>query len=80
MKEKEKIMIFREIGGKWVQIDSHDQTPPTLSEILNSINIVLDDDTQFCRIIRYWSDIKETITYRAHGGQISISICQNHIQ
>ena len=73
-------MIFREIGGKWQRVDSQEPTPPTLAEVLNSINIILDDDAQFCRIIRYWADIKETITYRAHAGQITISICQSHIQ
>lgn len=77
---KEQTMIFRELEGKWVRVDSRNTTPPTLAEVLNSINIILDDDAQFCRIIRYWTDIRETITYRAHAGQITISICQSHIQ
>lgn len=78
--EKEQIMTFKEVDGKWLRVDSQDQKPPTLAEVLNTINIVLDDDTQFCRIIRYWADIKETITYRAYDGKITISIWQSNIQ
>lgn len=58
-------MIFQEIDGHWVAVDSACQSPPTLADILTQLNIVLDDNCQFCRIIRYNGKVKETIEYRA---------------
>lgn len=69
-------MIFQEIDGLWVAVDSACQTPPTLADTLSKLKIVIDDNTQFCRIIRYKGRIKETIEFRAYGGRIRI----NHTQ
>lgn len=72
--EKIRKMEFRQVGGTWLRVDSREPKPPTLAEILETLNIVIDDDTQFCRIIRYYNNIKRTITYRANGGTITINI------
>lgn len=72
-----KQMIFREVDGLWVAVDSAGQTPPTLADILSELNIVKDDNCQFCRIVRYYDKVKETIEYRAYGGTIRINIIQS---
>lgn len=71
-------MIFRESGGKWLRVDSREQEPPTLANILEKLNVIIDDNAQFCRIIRYYDKWKQTIIYRAYTcAKITISIYYN---
>lgn len=70
-------MIFQEIGGQFIAVDSVENSPPTLADILSQLNIILDNNCQFCRIIRYKGKVKETIEYRAYGGRIRLNITQN---
>ena len=74
---KDEKMTFQEVGGQWLRVDSRDPAPPTLAEVFNELQIIIDDNTQFCRIIRYYEKYKETITYRAYGGRITINIQYN---
>lgn len=72
MKELNINMTFRQVGGIWQRVDSQSQKPPILADTLKKLEIVIDDNCQFCRIIRYYDNIKETIIYRAYGGKITI--------
>ena len=67
--------IFREVDGIWRRVDSQEPEPPTLAEFMKSIFITIDDDTQFCRIIRYGHKCRQTIIYRAYtGAKVRITI------
>lgn len=72
-----KNMKFQEVDGLWRRVDSQEPNPPTLAEVLEQLHIVVDDCTQFCRIIRYTDDYKETIVYRVYGKLITIDIFYN---
>lgn len=67
-------MIFQEVAGVWRRVDSQKPHPQTLADTLEELHIIIDDDTRFCRIIRYIDSRKYTITYRADGGKITIDI------
>lgn len=63
-------LIFREVDGLWVEITNN--LPRfynmTLADYLSQVNIVIDDDCQFCRIRRG----DERWEYRNNGGYIRI--------
>lgn len=78
MEKDHKELIFRQVCGTWLQINSPEQTPPTLAEWLESLQIVIDDDAEFCRIKRYFADEYQTIIYRAYNqAKITINIHWN---
>lgn len=60
--------IFREIDGLYVDVTN--QFAGTLAEFFNAWNIIIDDCTQFCRIIQD----AYVIEYRAYGGKIRINV------
>lgn len=64
-----QVALFRKVGGVWQRVDSQSQKPLTLAEFIKQLGIIIDDDCQFCRIIRN----NKTITYRAYGGTIEIT-------
>ena len=70
-------MKFQEVDGNWRRVDSQEPNPPTLAEVLEQLNIVVDDNTQFCKIIRYTDKYKETIVYRVYDREITINIYYN---
>lgn len=71
-------MIFRKVSGIWRRVDSPSQNPPTLAEILEELNIIVDDNCEFARIKQY--DKMRAIWYRASAGKITITIWKINIQ
>lgn len=63
-------IIFREVSGVWQRVDSPSQKPQTLADWLTENNIIMDDDTQFLRIVRF----NKTIEIRHYGGQYRCNI------
>lgn len=49
----------------------------SLADFLSLLDVVIDDDTQFARIIRYCDWNKTTFTYRAYN-QVMVQININH--
>lgn len=71
-------MIFRNVRGMWRRVDSQEPQIPTLAEVLEELHIIIDDSTQFCRIIRYFEEYQQTITYRAYSmAKVVITINEN---
>lgn len=61
-----KIYIFRKVNGTWLLISERNQI--TLAEFLRQLQIVVDDNTQFARIIQVEKGVQTTIEYRAYTG------------
>lgn len=74
-----KEYIYRNITGKWLQINPNaGESAKVLADHLTQLQISIDDDCQFCRIIRYYDNYKETITFRAYSmTKVTITITQN---
>lgn len=67
-----KIKTFMPIEGIWKDVAGDSGT---LADTLERLNILIDDNTQFCRIIQYDNKICRTITYRAYNGlKITITL------
>lgn len=67
-------MTFANVGGIWRRVDSPSLEPQTLAEVLKEIEIIVDDDTEYCRIIRYYKEYEEHIIYKTYGGHTTITI------
>lgn len=74
MPNKYKEIIFQEVSGIWRRVDSREPNPQTLADYLKELEIIIDENTQFARIIQYNENIKRTIEYRAHGNKVRINI------
>lgn len=60
--------IFEFNGDLWQRINYPAGSPATtLADFLSELDIVVDDDCQFCRIVRYSGKSKTTIEYRAYN-------------
>ena len=68
-----KEMQFREVAGVWQRVDSQEPKPPILADVLNELQIIVDDNAQFLRVIRYEDGKEKTIEYRHYGGEIRIN-------
>lgn len=75
-----KEYIYRNVSGKWLQINPNaGESAKVLADHLTELQIVIDDDCQFCRIIRYYDEYKKTITYRAYSmSKITITITKTN--
>lgn len=62
--------IFKCIGGKWLGISAGD-SGLILSDYLDTLGILIDECTQFARII--YNEYTR-IYYRVYGGKITITI------
>ena len=65
-------IIFRKVCDEWRRVDSPSQKPQTLAEWLAENQIIMDDDTQFLRIVR----VTKTIEIKHHGGQYRCNISE----
>lgn len=74
--------IFRETGDRslWTCV-SHDLWDGlTLSDVLNLLDITIDVDCQFCRVIRYDGYDRVTFEYRHYNdAKIRININRSHV-
>lgn len=71
--------IFRQSGdfSLWTCVSHVLWDGLTLADVLQLFDVVIDQNCQFCRIIRYDGDYVHTLTYRAYNGaKITLSI--NH--
>lgn len=75
--ESDHEYIFMNVNGLYVDITN--QIHVSLADYLALQDIVLDDDAQFCRIVRTY--LKTTLTYeiRCHGGKVRINVHVRHI-
>lgn len=73
-KQNVKIILFRQVEGIWQDVAGESGT---LADTLERLNIIIDDCTEFARIIKY-SENKHApnlqIYYRTYGGSITITL------
>lgn len=69
MPKEYKEYIFQQINGIWRVVNVSDSTK-TLAEFCEELNILIDENAQFVRIVRN----NERIYFRAYGGKITINI------
>lgn len=77
MKVQNEKATFREVNGLWQRVDSQEPNPLVLADYLENLGILIDDQAQFCKIIRYYVHNKQTIVYRHNGSKITIEIFYN---
>lgn len=66
-------MTFANVGGRWQRVDSPSRKTQTLAEVLKELEIIVDDDTEYCRIIRYYKEYEVHIIYKIYGGHTTIT-------
>lgn len=78
----EGLYQFRPVGDHslWCCVNSKDFEDVLLSSFLRLIDIQVDDDCQFCRVIRYLGNTRTTLIYRFYVTQfIEIQISRDSV-
>lgn len=75
--ESDHEYIFMNVNGLYVDITN--QINVTLADYLALQDIVLDDDAQFCRIVRTFSKTILTYEFRCYGGKVRINVHKRNI-
>lgn len=73
MSKKVKVITFRLLSGIWRDVSGDSDI---LADTLSRLGIIIDDDAQFVRIIKF----NRVIEYRAYSGaKITISIYESNL-
>ena len=71
---KDYRLIFRQIDGEWREITNNlpQYRGVLLADYLEQMEIVIDCDCQFCRVVRDGL----TFEYRVYGGSVRIDVLE----
>lgn len=70
--KQHKEIVFRLIEGIWQDVAGDSGT---LADTFERLGIIIDDNAQFCRIVRYYEKYTEYIEYRAYNqAKVTVNI------